>query len=356
MKLILKNMLKVMCAVMLCCAWAVAADAADHENAQNSATISSVDKAERLRLENKLGHDDLHALCAGVKACLNRDLPGCDELDKKPSSKIKYDAEFCAPYYELENRGLKADMKTPYAPEIFARLGRKYRAIYENVGELSTNGHEISFLFDNMPFTAQLINAYQNSGYVLEYTHPNRRYFNGSNGRSLSGEFYWALQDSAGTKLCFRNVFFGYGHAQVLRWALHGTAIAYLDMDPIPGGRLKYKLTAIVFPGNSVLNSIMQMGVFRDVVNSKIDNIVKDIKQSSGRYFAGDKEPMLTNTDLKSAENVQNILDFEAVVNGAPWQLGDYMKLKKLREEQRNQPNMTAPLRVEEFQKIKVKK
>ncbi len=353
MKLILKNMLKLLCAVMLCSVCAMAADTADHDKVQNAASMSSVDKAERLRLENKLGHDDLHALCSGVKGCLNRDLPGCDELDKKLSAKIKYDTEYCAPFIELEKRGLKADMKNAYAPEIFARLGRKYRAIYENVGELSANEHMISFLFDNMPFTAQLINAYMESNYVLEYTHPNRRYFNGSNGRSLSGEFYWALQDSAGTKLGFRNVFFGYGHAKVLRWALHGTAVAYLDMDPIPGNKIKYKLTAIVFPANSVLNSIMQMNVFKSVVDEKIDHIVDDIKKSSGRYFKGDKEPMLTNTNLKSAENVQNILDFEAVVNGAPWRLGDYTKLKKLREEQRNQPNMTAPLRVEEFQKIK---
>lgn len=348
---ILGNMRKWIWTVMLCSAAVLAAETT--EVAPSTDSVAMVDKAEHLRLLNKIGHEDLHALCSGMKMCLSVDVPGCDELDKKPNSKIKYDEEFCAPFHEVVKRGLSTDMTTPYAPEIFGRLGRQYRAIYENKGTLPVNESEISYLFDNMPFTAQLINAYLESGYILEYTHPNRRYFNGSNGRSLSGEFYWALQDSAGTHLGMRNLFFGYGHAKVLRWALHGTAIAYLDMDPIPNNQIKYKLTAIVFPANTVLNSIMQMKVFREVVNGKIDHIVDDIKKSSGQYFAGDKEPMLKSSVLKSQENIQNILDFEAVVGGAPWKLGDYMKLKELREEQRAKSVQPAPLRVEEFQNIK---
>ena len=191
----------------------------------------------------------------------------------------------------------------------------------------------ISYLFDNMPFTAQLINAYLDSHYELNYTSSNRRFFSGSNGRSLSGDFYWALQDSAGHKLGMRNLFFGYGHAKILKWSLHGTAIAYLDMDEVSRNELKYKLTAIVFPANTVLNSIMQMKVFKSVVDQKIDNIVNDIKKASGSYFSGNKEPMLKSAVLKSDENVQYIIDFENVVNGGHWRLGDFEKLQKERAE-----------------------
>jgi hypothetical protein len=203
----------------------------------------------------------------------------------------------------------------------------------------------ISYLFDNMPFTAELINAYLGTNYKLEYTSKNRRFFTGTNGRSLSGEFYWALQDSAGQKLGMRNVFFGYGHAQVLKWALHGTAVAYLDMDPVSDKEIRYKLTAIVFPGNSVLNSIMQMRVFKSVVGDKIDHIVRDIKKSSGEYVKGNKEPMLKSASLKSMENVQYILDFENVVNGATWKLGDFEKLQKQRQQAKEVP---IPLQVKE--------
>ncbi len=300
------------------------------------------------QLANK--EDDVRSLCSGVDKCLGIKFDFCTADDFKPWPKVKYDAEFCAPYHEIVKRGFPADLRQPMATEIYARLGRQYRAIYENKGTLPLGGDVISYLFDNMPFTADLINAYLNTNYTLEYASRNHRFFNGSNGRSLSGEFYWALQDSAGQKLGMRNLFFGYGHAQVLRWSLHGSAIAFLDMEEVSRRELKYKLTAIVFPSNSVLNSIMQMNVFKKVVNEKIDHIVADIKKASGKYFGGDKEPMLKNAKLKSQENVQYVIDFENVVNGAPWKLGDYEKLRKEREKQRTAP---APLKLEDPRMIK---
>jgi len=301
----------------------------------------------RARLLNQLGgvEDDLRSLCSGVKVCLDVDYGGCTAEDQKPWAKVKYNDEFCEPFKEITKRGFKADASVPMSAEIYARLGRQYRAIYVNKGTLPLGEAPISYLFDNMPFTAQLINAYLDANYELEYTSPNRRYFRGSNGRSLSGEFYWALQDSAGQRIGMRNVFFGYGHAKVLKWALHGTAIAYLDMDQVGKNEIKYKLTAIVFPANSVLNSIMQMGIFKKVVDEKIDHIVDDIKKASSMYFGGNKEPMLKSAALKSMENVQYVVDFENVVNGAPWQLGDFEKLKKQRESAKTLP---VPLQVEE--------
>ena len=287
----------------------------------------------RGKLLKKLGQeDDLRSLCSGLKQCMDIDFEGCSEGDKHPWPKVKYNAEFCEPYKEITRRGFKASSEEPMAVEVFARLGRKYRAIYINEGTLPLGENVISYLFDNMPFTADLINAYLESNYTLEYTSANRRFFNGSNGRSLSGEFYWALQDSAGNKLGMRNMFFGYGHAKVLKWSLHGSAIATLDMEEVSKNELKYKLTAIVFPGNSILNSIMQMRVFKNVVNDKIDNIVKDIKKASGMYFSGNKDPIFKSASLKSGESLQYIVDFENVVNGAPWKLGDYEKLRKRRE------------------------
>lgn len=318
----------------------VSSVAAENEN------MLGADSVVRNQLVRMLGNeDDVRSLCSGLKMCLNVDFRGCSAGDKHPWPHLKYDDEFCGVYREVEKRGFKPTPGTPMVEEIYARLGRRYRAIYENKGTLPLGQDVISYLFDNMPFTADLINAYLGTNYELEYTSPNRRYFRGSNGRSLSGEFYWALQDSAGQKLGMRNLFFGYGHAKVLRWALHGTAIAFLDMDETPDKHIKYKLTAVVFPGNSVLNSIMQMQVFKSVVNDKIDHIVNDIKKASGRYFGGDKEPMLKDARLKSFDNVQYVIDFENVVNGAPWKLGDFEKLKKEREKQRLE---SVPIKVDD--------
>ena len=342
---ILGYIAKSLIVVLLCGVFAFAADAPATD------TLARHNLVKRLQNE-----DDVRSLCSGLKTCMDIDYPGCSVGDKHPWPKVKYNEEFCKPYKELEKRGYKVDPKVLMVPEIYARLGRQYRVEYVYAGTLPLDENVIKFLFDNMPFTAQLINAYLDENYVLEYTHPNRRFFSGSNGRSLSGEFYWALQDSAGQKLGMRDLFFGYGHAKILKWALHGTAIAYLDMDPMPGKIIKYKLTAIVFPGNSVLNSIMQMKVFRSVVNTKIEQIVNDIKKASGMYFSGNKEPMLKSATLKSEENVQYVLDFEEVVNGAHWELGDFERLQKARKQKREQDMQAVPIMVNDIQKIKESK
>ena len=327
-------------AILLVMLAGVCSFAAENEN------MLGAESVVRNRLVKKLGNeDDVRSLCSGLKKCLDVDFRGCSAGDKHPWPRLKYNDEFCGVYHEVVKRGFKPTPGEPMVEEIFARLGRRYRAIYENKGTLPLGESVISYLFDNMPFTADLINAYLGTNYRLEYTSRNRRFFSGSNGRSLSGEFYWALQDSAGQKLGMRNLFFGYGHAKVLKWSLHGTAIAFLDMDEMANKQIKYKLTAIVFPGNSVLNSIMQMQVFKSVVNDKIDHIVKDIKKASGSYFGGNKEPMLKSANLKSFDNVQYVIDFENVVNGAPWKLGDFEKLQKEREKQRLE---SVPIKVDD--------
>lgn len=302
--------------------------------AQNADSV--LNARVRATFIKSLGEDDFRSMCSGLKKCMGISYIGCTEADQKPWPKLKYDNEFCSVYNDLKNRGGQSFFTSGASVEILARLGRRYRVEYINEGTIPLSKNVMSFLFDNMPFTAQLINAYLDANYMLEYTSRDRRFFKGSNGRSLSGEFYWALQDSAKQKLGMRNVFFGYGHAQVLKWTLHGSAIAFLDLEPVSNNSVKYKLTAIVFPGNSVLNSIMQMKVFKSVVNSKIDNIVDDIKKAAEKYYSGNKEPLLKNASLKSTENVQNVLDFEAVVNGATWNLGDYKKKQKERERKKN--------------------
>ena len=46
---------------------------------------------------------------------------------------------------------------------------------------------------------------------------------------------------------------------------------------------------------------------------------------------------MLNSAKLKSFDNVQYVIDFENVVNGAPWKLGDFERLKREREKQKRE-------------------
>jgi len=306
----------------LMCMGAMVALCTSLSYATKSIPTSEVSR-HQLLVRTKNDADNMRSFCAGMHKCLDIKYEACSEVDLKPWPKVNYNEEFCAPYKELVKRGFSTDIKAPMMVDVFLRLGRQYRAIYESEGTLPLEVSEISFLFDNMPFTADLINAYLNTEYTLEYNSTNHRYFSGGNGHGLSGDFYWALQDSAGVKLMLRNMFFGYGYAQILKWSLKGTAIAFLDMDLVAPRTLKYKLTAVVFPGNSVLNSIMQLRVFKSVVNSKIDEVVGDIKKAASMYYNGNKKPLKENAKLRTPENIRHIEEFDKVVAGASWKLGD---------------------------------
>ena len=304
--------------------------------AAKSVSVSEVSRRQLL-MKMKNNADNMRSFCSGMYKCLDIKYEACTDVDMKPWPKIEYNNEFCAPYKEIVNRGFSTDIKAPMMTDLFMRLGRQYRAIYESEGTLPLEVNEITFLFDNMPFTADLINAYLESEYTLEYNSTNRRYFSGGNGHGLSGDFYWALQDSAGVKPMLRNMFFGYGYAQILKWSLKGTAVAFLDMDLVAPRTLKYKLTAVVFPGNSVLNSIMQLRVFKSVVNSKIDDVVNDIKKAASMYYKGNRKPLKENAKLRTPENIRHIEEFDKVVSGATWKLGDAERIE------RRQMELSAP-------------
>lgn len=280
---------------------------------------------------------DKNHYCAAMVKCLDTKPSDCSEADFKPAAKIKYDAEYCEPFKEMQARGLKAGTKV--GREVYTKLAGDYRVIYESKGTLQATADMMAFLFDNMSFTAKLINAYKDASYDLHYTSKDRKKFAGSNGRSLSGTFTWALQDSAGTKLGLRNVFMGYGSAQVLKWKLHGSAVAVLDLDPKKDGTMKYRLRAIVFPGNSVLNSIMQMRIFKAVVGDKIDHIVSDIVSSAKSFADGNRKPIQKSKDFEAGEMKQTMELFNQVTEGKlKWQLGDWQNHEGLRNGTKAKP------------------
>ena len=124
--------------------------------ASENENMLGADSVVRNSLLKKLGNeDDLRSLCSGLKKCLNIDFPGCSAGDKHTWPHLKYDEAYCSVYHEVVKRGFEPKPGVPMAEEVFARLGRRYRAIYENKGTLPLGENVISYLFDNMPFTAR---------------------------------------------------------------------------------------------------------------------------------------------------------------------------------------------------------
>ena len=68
---------------------------------------------------------DHKSMCSSAKQCLNLDIKGCSAEDKKPSRKIKYNQEFCAPFHELKKRGVP--LETEISKEIYTRLDAEWK-------------------------------------------------------------------------------------------------------------------------------------------------------------------------------------------------------------------------------------
>jgi len=259
--------------------------------------------------EPNLGH---LAMCSGVKQCLNYDYPQCSAEEKKPNPNIKYNSEFCAPYIELKYRGLRTN--DPRATELYRYMGRQYRVIYKLKGTLPVSKEMMIYLFDNMDFTAQLVNAYRKTKYTIKYDSPDKKNFSGDNGDNLFGSFIWLLNDSAGREPGMHHVFYGRGKTKILAWKLHGTATAILDLKEIDKNTVSYEFRSIVSPSGAVLNSIMNLGVFNKVVNGYIKEIVTNIEGSASEFAKGNRAPISNYAAFKSGKWKNNLQEFDAVV------------------------------------------
>ena len=250
------------------------------------------------------------AMCSGVKQCLNFDYPQCSTEEKKPNPDIKYDAAFCAPYIELKQRGLKPNDSR--ALDLFRYLGRQYRVIYKLEGKLPVSKEMMLYLFNNMDFTAQLVNAYQKTKYTIKYDSPDKKYFSGDNG-DMFGNFVWLLNDSAGVNPGMHSVFFGRGRTQILGKKLGGTATAILDLREINKDSVSYEFRAIVSPSGAILNAIMNTGIFNNVVKGKIQEIIDNIESAAKEFASGNLKPIKNYAAFKNKKWAKNLKEFEEI-------------------------------------------
>ncbi|MCL1967229.1 MAG: hypothetical protein FWF67_05050 [Fibromonadales bacterium] len=251
------------------------------------------------------------AMCSGTKICLNYDFPQCSAKDKAPNPDIKYNAEFCAPYLELKQRGLRAS--DPKATDLYRYMGRQYRVTFKLNGKLPVSKEMMIYLFDNMEFTAQLVNAYRKTKYTITYDTPDRKFFSGDNGDNMWGNFVWLLNDSAGVGPGMHHVFFGRGRTKLLAWKLHGTSTAILDFREINKDSVGYEFRAIVSPSGPVLNTIMNLSLFNNVVNGKIKEIVDNIQKAASEFAKGNHKPLTDYAPLRNEKWKKNLKEFELV-------------------------------------------
>jgi hypothetical protein len=116
-----------------------------------------------------------------------------------------------------------------------------------------------------------------------------RTHFKGTNGKRLRGE----AKQITGSYKEMRLYYLGSGVAEWGYWKLMGPAMLDFEYWEVPGQdkRIGYKIKVLVFPGNGVINSIMNLGVFRGLVKSKINGVLTDISETAQKMEkSGGKE------------------------------------------------------------------
>ena len=247
----------------------------------------------------------LRDYCRIVYACGLKLAPGrCPApTELGPPAPYPRDGERCREARELEARGLRADH-----PELGFRLyrflGHEFRVTYEIPDTVTISRARLEFLLDDIPLAAKLVAHYRKTPYRAEYVDVARTHFKGEKGTRLRGE---ARRISGGYTEA-RLIYIGTGTAEVAMWTLIGPAMMdfrYTEVPPAPGSsgvRVAYDLKVVVFPGNSIINSIMNLGLFRSIVTGKIRDVVVDITETARLLDEDDGRSLLTSGSLTAQE------------------------------------------------------
>lgn len=226
------------------------------------------------------------AMCGLLKACqLTYQSPTCTEALSEPVKSVSFDSTYCGWVRSLEKRGIVPDGKVTY--EMYRYMGTKYRVTYMLADTVPVPFEALDHLVGNIPTTAKLINQYRGTAYTAEYPNPSdSTMFRGSNGGNLTGQAtqVYAREDHR------ERIYYGIGKVKVLSWALKGNVIIELKAWPDATDPRKscYRIRCTMFPVSGLINSIMNLGVFRSVALGKIEDILDDIRLASEAYAKGD--------------------------------------------------------------------
>lgn len=222
--------------------------------------------------------------CNLVRACGLPEPKGyCPAPTELEKPKFSYDSARCLEARLLTSRGV-----TPVHPlvgyRLYRFLGMEYRVIYNVEADIPISEARLAFLLGDLPLAARLVSHFRKEPYTAEYVDRERKAFKGTKGKRLKGEAR-LISGNTDEKRLF---FFGVGVAEVAMWKLRGPALMdFSYATPGPGKPLKYKMKILVFPGNGVVNSIMNMGLFRKIVLGKIKEVLEDITDSARQLAAG---------------------------------------------------------------------
>ena len=254
------------------------------------------------------------AYCRLIKECQVPDKTmACTEALSAPISGVDHDQLYCGWVRGFARRGIYPSSLE--SREMWQFMGSKYHVMYVVADTVPMPAPALDLLMRNIPLAAKLINSYRGTAYTAEY--PNIRdslFFHGSNGKSLQGQArqLWMRDDHR------ERVYWGQGRVHVLSWSLVGNVIIeFRSWPPLdnPANRTCYSIRFTMFPANSVINAVMNMGMFRSVAIGKIQEILGDILLASQAYASG--TPPSAPVKYTPAE-LQILHEFEGLYKPVP--------------------------------------
>jgi hypothetical protein len=95
-------------------------------------------------------------------------------------------------------------------------------------------------------------------------------------------------------------------------WTLKGPALMDFSYYPDPSHPriLKYRMNLLVFPGNGVINGIMNLGLFRKVVLSKVKEVLTDITETAKKLAQPGAAESIQSAAEWTPEEKKKISDF----------------------------------------------
>jgi hypothetical protein len=206
----------------------------------------------------------------------------CSEEDLRGVKGVRYDETRCRDARELHARGVRGDDLPGY--RLYSFLGHRYRVEYAVSGEVALSASRLAYLMSELPFAARLLTRFQGTPYSAEYLDPSHRRFKGNKGTKLQGEAD-LVSGSAQEGTVW---YFGLGASKVGPWRLRGRSLMRFEFAPADADARKvaYKVRIVTTPTNAMLNALMNLGMFKSIVNGEIREMVEDVTEASRKLDA----------------------------------------------------------------------
>jgi hypothetical protein len=219
------------------------------------------------------------ALCGLVRGCgLPAGALSCPAESSAGVPGVRYDAARCEPARALVGRGVTPD--APRHQPLFRFLGRRYQVLYEVAGELPMSAARLSYLVEDLPLAARVLTHFQGVAYTAEYLDADRSRLKTSRAGTLAAEAEKVSGSTAEGLLYY----YGRGTSQLGPWKLRGQALVEVRYQPAPSGRgLAYRIRILASPANVVINTFMNLGLFKRVLRGKVQEVLRDITEASAK-------------------------------------------------------------------------